>query len=90
MVGAIDGIEYHEHTLTLDKGDTLVMFTDGITEAMNAQLQEFGEDRLVATLEKLTQSNCQQVVEGIKADVADFVGEAEQSDDITVLAVKRV
>ena len=90
MVGAIDGIEYHEHTLTLDKGDTLVMFTDGITEAMNAQLQEFGEDRLVATLEKLTQSNCQQVVDGIKADVATFVGEAEQSDDITVLAVKRV
>ena len=71
------------------KGDTLVMFTDGITEAMNTQLQEFGEDRLVATLEKLTQSNCQQVVDGIKADVATFVGEAEQSDDITILVLKR-
>lgn len=89
MVGAIDGIEYHGATLQLDHGDSLVMFTDGVTEAMNAQNEEFGEERLEDTLVEVTMHNCQQIVEAIKADVAAFVGDAEQSDDITVLALKR-
>ena len=89
MVGAIDGIEYHGATLQLDHGDSLVMFTDGVTEAMNAQNEEFGEERLEDTLAEVTMHNCQQIVEAIKADVAAFVGDAEQSDDITVLALKR-
>ena len=89
MVGAIDGIEYHGATLQLDHGDSLVMFTDGVTEAMNAQNEEFGEERLEDTLAEVTMHNCQQIVEAIKADVAAFVGDAEQSDDITILALKR-
>ena len=89
MVGAIDGIEYHGATLQLDHGDSLVMFTDGVTEAMNAQNEEFGEERLEDTLAEVTMHNCQQIVEAIKVDVAAFVGDAEQSDDITVLALKR-
>ena len=89
MVGAIDGIEYHGATLQLDHGDSLVMFTDGVTEAMNALNEEFGEERLEDTLAEVTMHNCQQIVEAIKADVAAFVGDAEQSDDITVLALKR-
>ena len=52
MVGAIDGIEYHGATLQLDHGDSLVMFTDGVTEAMNAQNEEFGEDTVSAELQK--------------------------------------
>ena len=97
MVGAIDGIEYHGATLQLDHGDSLVMsedctiyaWADGVTEAMNAQNEEFGEERLEDTLAEVTMHNCQQIVEAIKADVAAFVGDAEQSDDITVLALKR-
>jgi len=90
MVGAIDGIDYHEASLQLDQGDALVMFTDGVTEAMNIQNEEFGEERLEDTLDEVALHNCQQIVDAIKADVAAFAGEAEQSDDITVLALKRL
>ena len=90
MAGAIDGITYHEGTLKLEKGDALVMFTDGVTEAMSTANEEFGEQRLEDTLEDVAMHNCQQMVEAIKADVAAFAGEAEQSDDITVLALKRL
>ena len=67
-----------------------MMFTDGVTEAMNINNEEFGEERLEDTLAEVTLHNCQQIVDAIKADVAAFVGEAEQSDDITVLALKRL
>lgn len=89
MVGAFDGVKFHEETLQLEKGDALVMFTDGVTEAMNEQHEEFGTDRLVNTLEDVCMHNCQQIIEAVKADIAAFVGEAEQSDDITLLAIKR-
>ena len=90
MVGAIPGIEYHEEKLQMEKGDTLVMFTDGVTEAMNGSNEEFGEERLEETLEEVALHNCQQIIDAIKADVTAFVGDTEQSDDITVLAMKRV
>jgi len=90
MVGAIDGLPYHEATLQLEKGDALVMYTDGVTEAMNIDYQQFGEERLKETLEDVAMHNCQEMVDAIKSDVAAFAGEAEQSDDITVLTLKRL
>ena len=90
MVGAIDDLDYHEATVTLEKSDALVMFTDGVTEAVNTTYEEFGEKRLTATLGQLAKANCQQIIDSVKADVAAFVGEAEQSDDITLLTVKRI
>ena len=90
MVGAIDGLPYHEATLQLEKGDALVMYTDGVTEAMNIDYKQFGEERLEETLEDVAMHNCQEMVDAIKSDVAAFAGEAEQSDDITVLTLKRL
>ena len=90
MVGAIDDLPYHEATLQLEKGDALVMYTDGVTEAMNIDYKQFGEERLKETLEDVAMHNCQEMVDAIKSDVAAFAGEAEQSDDITVLTLKRL
>ncbi len=90
MVGAIEGMEFHEHTMKLGRGDTLVMYTDGVTEAMNISFEEFGEERLTETLEKAHHDNCQKLIEDIKADVAAFTGDAEQSDDLTLLTIKRL
>ncbi len=90
IAGAIDGIEYHDEHTQLEKGETILLFTDGVTEAMNTSFEEFGCDRLVDTLEEVTLHNCQQIIDVVKADVAAFAGEAEQSDDITVLALKRI
>ena len=89
IVGAFDGIEYQNDTLQLEHGDTLVMFTDGVTEAMNPKFEEFGNERLDNILGGLSASSCQQIVETVKAGIKDFVEGAEQSDDITILVLKR-
>ena len=74
----------------MEQGDTLVLFTDGVTEAMDAKFNEFGVERLDKILSQQTSCDCQQIVEAIKAGIKDFVDEAEQSDDITMLVVKRL
>jgi len=90
MVGAISGIEFHDCQLHLDKGDTLVLFTDGVTEGMNSNFQEYGEQRLEALLPSIAGRNCQAMVQAVRDDVATYVGGAEQSDDITLLVMKRL
>ena len=89
MVGAIGGIVFHQNTVQLAAGDALVMFTDGVTEAMNGVYEAYGEQRLEATLAHASQMSSQEIVDAIKADVATFVDGAEQSDDITVLVLKK-
>ena len=90
LMGALEDMTYHDVNMKLEPGETLVMFTDGVNEAMNKDYQEFGDDRLVASLQKCSGQNCQQIIDTVKADVASFVGEMEQSDDITLFALKRL
>ena len=90
IVGVFDDLEYQEDSLQLERGDTLVMFTDGVTEAADAECKEFGAERLDAILRQQASADCRQTVEAIKAGIKTFVGNAEQSDDITMLAVKRL
>ena len=90
LVCAIGELEYHDTKMKLEPGETLVMFTDGVTEAMDIDYKEFGEERLEATLKKSAGQNCRQIIDAIQAEVANFVGEAEQSDDITMFTLKRL
>ena len=90
LVGAIQDMKYHDETLTLKPGETLVMFTDGVNEAMNADYKEYGDDRLKASLKAHTGDNCRQLIDAVRADVAAFVGDMEQSDDITLFTLKRL
>ena len=90
LVGALGELEYHDTQMKLEPGETLVMFTDGVTEAMDIDYKEFGEERLEATLKKSAGQNCRQIIDAIQAEVANFVGEAEQSDDITMFTLKRL
>ena len=89
IVGALKGIEFKENALQLDHGDTLVMYTDGVPEAMKPTREVFGMKRFGNTLSGLIGKSSQEVVETVKAEVADFIGDDEQSDDITLLVVKR-
>jgi sigma-B regulation protein RsbU (phosphoserine phosphatase) len=57
---------------------------------MITSFEEFGDERLVATLEKSGSDNCQQIIDNIHSSLSEFVGEAEQSDDITLLVLKRL
>ena len=89
LVGIFEGMEYREDTLQLESGDTLVMFTDGVTEALNPEEKEFGTERLKAVLSGLADNSSQQIINAIKTAITDFTNGAEQSDDITMLVIKR-
>ena len=89
FVGAVEGLAYHEHQMQLEKGDTLFLFTDGVNEATNGSHEEFGDDRLEETLKDVTMHSCQEVIDAVRDDVKAFVGDAEQSDDITMLVLRR-
>jgi sigma-B regulation protein RsbU (phosphoserine phosphatase) len=89
MVGAFEEEVYTDKTLQLDHGDTLVMFTDGVTEATDSTNRPFGTERLDNILSSVADKSSREIVEAIKAGITDFVEDAEQTDDITILALKR-
>ena len=89
VAGAIDDYQYSEDKIQMEHGDILLLYTDGVTEATNTDFNEYGDERLKALLKKQAQEECQQIINAVKADVKAFVGEAEQSDDITLLALRR-
>ncbi len=88
VAGAIEGITFGSSELTLEPGDVAILYTDGVTEAMNIEQEQFGKARLVQLLEELTDLNPQPLVKHIRRAVSSFVEGARQSDDITMLAVR--
>jgi phosphoserine phosphatase RsbU/P len=74
--------------LQLQKGDTLFFYTDGVTEAFNAQNEEYQAKRLHGALQKLTGANPREILDGISKSITEFIGDAPQSDDITMLTIK--
>jgi sigma-B regulation protein RsbU (phosphoserine phosphatase) len=75
-------------TLPLEAGDTFVLFSDGVSEAMNVADDFYGEDRLIAVLAAEADGAVADIVNRVVADVHAFANAAKQSDDITVLAVR--
>jgi len=90
IVGAIDGIPFKSEKVQLNPADAIILYTDGVTEAENAQHEEFGDDRLIATLKSVPGAGSEEIIDSIKEDVASFVGDAPQSDDLTLLVLKRL
>ena len=77
-----------EHTLPIRHGDVAVLFTDGITEAMNEESDLFGEDRLSQLVEEHSALSSEELRERILRDVEAFVGSADQHDDMTMVLLK--
>jgi len=90
VAGAIDDYQFTQESIQLEPGDTLLLYTDGVTEAIDTDEKEYGEARLEKLLAQSCKLSCQEIVDNVKADVKAFAGEAEQSDDITLLALKRL
>ncbi|MCL2184623.1 MAG: SpoIIE family protein phosphatase [Treponema sp.] len=86
VLGFMEQTEYNEEEINLDEGDMIFLYTDGVTEAMNKSLELFGEARLLNTVNKKTNISVQELIAAIKTDVDNFAQEAEQADDITMLA----
>jgi sigma-B regulation protein RsbU (phosphoserine phosphatase) len=88
-LGIQPGIPYPEGKASLQSGDTLVMYTDGITDARNRLGEDFGEERLIALVERLPDRlTADEVVRTIADEVARFSDGADQMDDITLVALK--
>lgn len=79
---------YEEKNITLSPGDTLFLYTDGITEAMNTTRKLFGEEELQRGLIPLAQLPPAEILSGVIEEVRAFAGPRDQSDDITLLAVR--
>lgn len=88
-VGVMEDFDYEDQYVTLEPGTRLVLYTDGITEAENFALEQYGEARLMAWAEGIRTQNLssQQCVESLLASVNAFTGDAEQNDDRTILIV---
>lgn len=88
VLGAMPDYIYRTGSLTLAPGDTLVLYTDGVTEAMDEADALFGEARLLAACRPERHRAPKLVVESLFGAVRTFAGTAPQSDDITILAVR--
>jgi sigma-B regulation protein RsbU (phosphoserine phosphatase) len=89
ILGAVTDTYLEEDDLDLQPGDLLVFYSDGVTEAMNAQRDLFGEERLEALLAANRGRSAQQVLEAVVDAVQAFGGDQPQSDDLTLIVVRR-
>ncbi len=87
-VATLEGLKFKEHEFELHHGDTLMCYTDGVTEATNKNNELFGNDRLLAALNKNPDADVEEIIRNVEEDIDAFVGEAPQFDDITMLCVK--
>ncbi|MFN8608792.1 MAG: SpoIIE family protein phosphatase [Vulcanimicrobiota bacterium] len=87
-LGLDEQADFVNHCLRLQAGQSLVLYTDGVTEACDSQLAQFGEERLLEQLRLLSASKPDDMVSGLCANLQDFVGEAEPADDITLLILQ--
>lgn len=90
VLGGIKGKKYTEYTMTLEKGGTLFVYTDGVPESTNLEEKMFGTTLLVDTLNKNPDAPPKELLENVHDAVNDFVGDASQFDDLTMLAIKLI
>lgn len=88
VVGGMSGIKYKTIEFDLKKGDSVFVYTDGVPEATNAEEQLFGNDRMIEALNIAPDADPEELLKNVKASVDEFVGEAPQFDDLTMLAIK--
>jgi len=87
VLAGMEGIRYRKNELQLNPGDTIFLYTDGVTEATDACEKLYGEERLLNLLNRTPAASARSTCETVKADVDAFAGGAEQFDDITMLCL---
>ena len=87
-VGLFSSATYSDERIQLEPGDVLVIYSDGVTEALNLAGDEFGDERLATELMKTRTSPLPDILQGVITAVQTFAGGASQSDDVTVLVAR--
>ena len=85
-VATMEGIPFKQHDFELHPGDSLFVYTDGVPEATNANNELYGTDRMLEALNKDADADVKTLLENVKQSVDEFVGDAPQFDDLTMLA----
>lgn len=88
VMAGMEDVKYREYELELKPGDFLFLYTDGVAEATNAEEQLYGTERMVDALNSVGNVTPRELLLAVRADIDRFVGEAEQFDDITMLALQ--
>src|SRR5205807_3961549 len=89
VVGILPNAQYRNQSLALAAGDSLVLFTDGVTEAENIAEEQLGLDPISAMLQSMHGSEARAILEMIDTHVHEFIGEVPAGDDVTMLAMTR-
>jgi sigma-B regulation protein RsbU (phosphoserine phosphatase) len=87
-LGSFPAIEYDECVIPYTKGDVFLFYSDGVSEAMDADGDEFGRERIAEVMQAQRGRTAREIVDAMFVAVAAFRGDAEQNDDITALAVR--
>ena len=87
-LATLEGLTFKERSFSLDPGDSLFVYTDGVTEATDSDKKLFGEERLVLALNKNSAAAPEELLEYVREAIDGFVGGAPQFDDITMLAFR--
>lgn len=88
VLAGMPGMKYKQSTMKFESGDRIYLYTDGVTEAINNKEELYGEERLITIMNSMGDIPLNEVLKHIKVDMDDFVGEADQFDDITMLAME--
>ncbi len=88
-LGVVPDVTLREETIALSPGDVVALYTDGVTEALNANEEEFGTGRLEQIIREHVHGSAQDIVDAIQRAVADFVGNEAPFDDVTLVVLKR-
>ena len=88
VIGGMEGISYKEYVLELNPGDKLFVYTDGVPEATAESGEMFGMGRMTAALNRRASGSPEQILGSVRSAVDDFVGDAEQFDDLTMMCLE--
>ncbi|MDO4176158.1 MAG: SpoIIE family protein phosphatase [Bacillota bacterium] len=88
VLAGMEGMRYTTETITLEQGDSIFLYTDGVTEATNSSNELYGDDRLIEELAEVSHMSPRYMCRYIKNSIDKFVDGAQQFDDITMLAVR--
>lgn len=88
VLGAMEGMEYGESSINLGPGDVLLVFTDGVTEAMNKEGSLYSDARLLQTIQNISEISADSILKTVCRSVDDFALGAEQADDITMITLQ--
>ena len=88
VIGGMEGVSYREYTLQMNPGDKIFVYTDGVPEATNGSGEMFGVEHMTAALNSCAGGSPTDILRKVRSAVDDFVGDAEQFDDLTMMCME--